>query len=210
MSRFRKENWLTLGAKLLAEEGPGALTIDRLTAVALRTRGSFYHHFEDRDAFVRAMMERWRAHVIDEAGKRYEQAQSPNELRRLMREQPMALDHKFERALRRFAASEPIVRQAVAEVDAKRIEGLACVLSHIDPDLDDPQSAAYVQYAALVGLQWLVDDTNDPRMRGILNAGNRIFRLNDEDEPASKKPAQKKKSMVPVKSRSGESRAKRK
>ncbi len=193
MSRFKKEDWLALGAKLLAEEGRAALTIDRLTAVAQRTRGSFYHHFEDRDAFVRAMMERWRTQVIDEAGKRYEQAQSANELRRLMREQPMALDHQFERALRRFAASEPIVRQAVAEVDAKRIEGLACVLSHIDADLDDPQSAAYVQYAALVGLQLLLDDTNDPRTPGILKAGNRIFRLNDEDEPASKKSAQKKK-----------------
>ncbi|WP_292532315.1 TetR/AcrR family transcriptional regulator [Methylocystis sp.] len=210
MSRFRKEDWLTLGAKLLAEEGSAALTIDRLTAVAQRTRGSFYHHFEDRDAFLRAMMERWRAQVIDEAGKRYEQAQSANELRRLMREQPMALDHRFERALRRFAASEPIVRQAVSEVDAKRIEGLACVLSYIDPDLSDPQSAAFLQYAALVGLQWLLDDADDPRMPGILEAGNRIFRLDDGEAPASKKTAQEKKPAAPVKSCSGESPAKRK
>ncbi|GEM_PF-728719 len=210
MSRFKKEDWLALGAKLLAEEGSAALTIDRLTAAAERTRGSFYHHFEDRDAFLRALMERWRAQVIDEAGKRYEQAQSPNELRRLMREQPMALDHQFERALRRFAASEPIVRQAVAEVDAKRIEGLTCVLSHVDPDLDDPQAAAYVQYAALVGLQWLLDDADDPRMPGILKAGNRIFRLDDGEAPASKKTAQEKKPVAPLKPCSAETPAKQK
>ncbi len=210
MSRFKKEDWLALGAKLLAEEGSAALTIDRLTAAAKRTRGSFYHHFEDRDAFLRAMMERWRAQVIDEAGKRYEQAQSTNELRRLMRQQPMALDHQFERALRRFAASESIVRRAVAEVDAKRIEGLTCVLSHVHPDLADPQSAAYVQYAALVGLQWLLDDADDPRMPGILKAGNQIFRLADDDEPASNKSPRKQKSADPVKSGNGGSRAKQK
>jgi AcrR family transcriptional regulator len=210
MSRFKKEDWLALGAKLLAEEGSAALTIDRLTAVAQRTRGSFYHHFEDRDAFLRAMMERWRAQVIDEAGKRYEQAQSANELRRLMREQPMALDYQFERALRRFAASEPIVRQAVSEVDAKRIEGLACVLSYVDPDLDDPQAAAYVQYAALVGLQWLLDEADDSRMPGILKAGHRIFGLAEEEKPESKIPARKKAPAAPFKSRSGASPAKRK
>ncbi len=183
MSRFKKEDWLALGAKLLAGEGPAALTIDRLTGEAGRTRGSFYHHFVDRDAFLRALMERWRKEVIDDAGKRYERAQSANDLRRLMRELPLEVDHRFERALRRFAASEPIVRDAVAEVDARRIEGLACVLSHIDPELQDPQSAAYVQYAAVVGLQWLIPDVDDPRAPGILQAGARIFRLNDAPEP---------------------------
>lgn len=183
MSRFRKEDWLALGAKLLAEEGSAALTIDRLTAEARRTRGSFYHHFEDRDAFLRALMARWRKEVIDEAGKRYERAQSANDLRRLMRELPFEVDHRFERALRRFAASEPIVREAVADVDSRRIEGLTCVLAHIYPELKDPQSAAYVQYAAVVGLQWLIGDIDDPRAPGIMEAGARIFRLNDEPEP---------------------------
>jgi AcrR family transcriptional regulator len=52
------------------EEGPAALTIERLTAAARRTRGSFYHRFADRDAFVRALMERWREQTIEISGKR--------------------------------------------------------------------------------------------------------------------------------------------
>ena len=39
-SRYKKEDWLSLGERLLAEEGPPALTVERLTVAAERTRGS--------------------------------------------------------------------------------------------------------------------------------------------------------------------------
>lgn len=182
MSRFKKEDWLALGAKLLADEGPAALTIERLTDAAKRTRGSFYHHFEDRDAFVRALMERWREEVIDKAAKPYEAAQTPAEFRRLMREKPFELDHRFERAVRRFAASEPIVRAALDEVDRKRIEGLACIIAHLRPQEKDPHAFALVQYATLVGAQWLFDDLNDPRMAAARGVAERLFDLNDDEK----------------------------
>jgi AcrR family transcriptional regulator len=173
--RFRKEDWLDLGARLLAEEGPQALTIERLTAAAKRTKGSFYHHFADRDAFVRAIMERWREAVIVIMGKRYEEAQSPAEIRKLMREQPFELDYRFERAVRRFAASEPIVRDVLDDVDRKRIEGLACVIGHLRPEEPDPQAVALIQYAALVGAQWLLQGVDDPRLPAVRKASERIF-----------------------------------
>jgi AcrR family transcriptional regulator len=179
MSRYKKEDWLELGARLLGEEGPGALTVERLTAAARRTRGSFYHHFEDRDAFLRALMARWREAVIDIVGKQYEQAQSAAELRKLMREQPFELDYRFERAVRRFAASEPIVGEVLDEVDRKRIEGLACVIAYLYPDEPDPQGYALVQYAAVVGAQWLLADFDDPRLPHARRAGERIFRLRE-------------------------------
>jgi AcrR family transcriptional regulator len=182
MSRFTREDWLKLGARLLGEEGAAALTIERLTAAAGRTRGSFYHHFADRDAFVRAMMERWRSEVIDVWGLRYQLAGSASELRRLMREQPMELDHSFERATRRWATSEPIVREVLDAVDRARIEGLGCVLAHLRPELEDPQSAAFVQYSALVGMQWLLESLDDPRLPAIRKVANRIFALQEPDE----------------------------
>jgi AcrR family transcriptional regulator len=180
--RYKKEDWLLLGARLLGEEGPSALTVERLTAAAKRTRGSFYHHFTDRDAFVRALMERWREQAIEAAGKRYERAASPAELRQLMREQPKQLDYPFERAVRRWAASEPIVRAVLDEVDRKRIEGLGCLLAYLRPEIEDPQSAAVVQYAALVGLQWLLEGADDARLAAILRCGERIFGLDEPGE----------------------------
>jgi AcrR family transcriptional regulator len=180
--RYRKEDWLDLGARLLAEEGPGALTIERLTAAAKRTRGSFYHHFEDRDAFVRALMERWREQVIDIASKRYADDPSPKAWRKLIREGPFEIDFRFEREIRRLAASEPIVREVLKEVDRARIEGLACVISHLRPEVDDPQSFAFIQYCAMIGGQWLLDDINDPRLPAIRETGDRLFGVAEPDD----------------------------
>lgn len=182
MSRFKKDDWLALGAKLLAEEGPAALTIDRLTAAAKRTRGSFYHHFEDRDAFLRGMMERWRTQVIDEAGKRFSDDPTRKTWKRLLREGPFELDFRFEREIRRLAASEPIVRDILREVDSARVEGLAWLIKEMRPEVEDPYSYAFVQYCAVVGGQWLLDDPADPRIPAIRKTGNRIFEIDELDE----------------------------
>lgn len=175
MSRYKKEDWLALGARLLAEEGPAALTIERLTAAAKRTRGSFYHHFEDRDTFVRAMMERWREQIVEDAAKRFEENPSPEAWRRLMRESPFEIDFRFEREIRRLAASEPIVREILGDADRARIEGSACVIARLRPDIEDPKSFAFVLHCALVGGQWLLEGPKDPRIPAILKTAHRLF-----------------------------------
>ncbi|MBI1867795.1 MAG: TetR/AcrR family transcriptional regulator [Methylocystis sp.] len=182
MSRFKKDDWLALGARLLAQEGPEALTLERLTAAAKRTRGSFYHHFSDRDAFVRAMMERWRRQVIDEAGKRYADDPSPKAWRALLREAPFEIDYRFERAVRRLAAVEPIARAILEEVDRARIDGLAWVIGQLRPEVDDPAAVAFIQYAVVVGGQWLLDDPNDPRIPAIRKTGDRLFGIDEPED----------------------------
>jgi AcrR family transcriptional regulator len=182
MSRYTKEDWLTLGAKLLGEEGSRALTIERLTVAAQRTRGSFYHHFQDRDAFVRALMLRWKEREIDIEGKRYEANPTPENWRKLMRDHPFEIDFPFEREARRLAASEPIVREIVMEVDRARMEGLAWLIGAMRPEVEDPQSFAFIQYCALIGAQWLLDDPNDPRLKAIRKTGERIFGLEEPGE----------------------------
>jgi AcrR family transcriptional regulator len=57
--RFAKADWITIGLAALRDQGPDALTIERLTATAQRTRGSFYHHFASHENFVRAMADSW-------------------------------------------------------------------------------------------------------------------------------------------------------
>ena len=47
--------------QLLSEEGPPALSLERLTEAAGRTKGSFYHHFQGRDGFLAALVAHWRA-----------------------------------------------------------------------------------------------------------------------------------------------------
>jgi AcrR family transcriptional regulator len=180
MARFTRTDWLELASRLLAEEGPSGLVIERLTEAAGRTRGSFYHHFESRDAFLAALMEHWRAKVIEQADQPYRDNPSLAALKALLRQAPDALDHAFERELRRLAASEPIVRDGVKRVDDERICGLAFLIGLFRPEMADPEAMAFIQYAVIVGGQWLLDSDDDPRLPAIRRVGAALFGLEDD------------------------------
>src|SRR5580692_4501773 len=109
-NRFARSDWLELGERLLSEEGPQALSLERLTEAAGRTRGSFYHHFSGRDDFLAALTQHWRETVVEPAAKPYRDDPRPAAWRALLHAAPLQLNQPFERALRRLAVGEPIVR----------------------------------------------------------------------------------------------------
>jgi len=178
MSRFSKTHWLELGQSLLKSEGPAALTLERLTEAAGKTRGSFYHHFSTRDAFLTAMIEDWQTTSLASVATRLQNEGSPDGKRRIMRGVSMEWDGAFERQLRILAAQEPLAAKLLSRVDGLRIQGLASMIALLQPDVEDPAAFAFVQYAAIVGGQMLLSSDDDPRIPAIRKVGNRIFGLN--------------------------------
>jgi AcrR family transcriptional regulator len=179
VSRFNKEDWLSLGADLLGKEGPDALTLERLTKAAGRTRGSFYHHFANREAFLTGLMDWWRQRAIDSLAARIQAAPGPETLRSILRAVPSEWDAAFERGIRRLAVSEPVVKDALINIDETRIAGLAATIALLRPDVEDPRSLAFIQYAAVIGGQWLLESPDDPRIPAIKLAGDALFGLLD-------------------------------
>jgi AcrR family transcriptional regulator len=156
------------------------MTIETLTAAAGRTRGSFYHHFKDRETFLRALIAEWRKKTLDMRAAALPAPATPASLRAFLREEPMRLDHVFERAVRFLVATEPSLRPDLDEVDAARVDALAMLISVLRPEIADPKSHALVQYAALVGAQWLISDPADPRLAGFLDLAHDLFKLIDD------------------------------
>ena len=177
MGRFSRQDWFALGTRLLANEGPGALSIERLTEASGRTRGSFYHHFEGREDFLGGLLDSWRERVIEQASVKFRESSDPEVWRALIRDAPFDFDHAFERAVRRLAVAEPVVRERLARVDDERIAGLAYLISQMRPEVADPQSMAFIQYATVIGFQWLLDSPDDPRMPALRRAGDILFGL---------------------------------
>ncbi|MES3110440.1 TetR/AcrR family transcriptional regulator [Sphingomonas aurantiaca] len=175
--RYTKANWIALGVDLLRREGPAGLSIDRLTIAAGKTRGSFYHHFADRDRFLGEFMADWRSDVMEKRAAELAVTEDRATLISALRSEPFALDHSLERQLRYLAALEPIVRQALAEVDQARISGLATLIAKLRPEVVDPEGTAFVQYAAMIGTQWLVSDIDDPRLLPALAVAHDLFGL---------------------------------
>ena len=178
--RLGRQDWLELGRHLLREKGPGALSLDALTAAAGRTRGSFYHPFEDCEAYLRELVARWRRDTLEDRAAALAPCRGPEELRAFLRDEPFRLDHAFGRALRLLAAAEPALRPAVDEVDRARVEALAMLISALRPDFADPKGHALLQYAALVGSQWLIEDPADPRLASLKQAAYGLFKLEED------------------------------
>lgn len=57
--RFSRSDWLREALNFLRRSGGGELRIERLTQALGVTKGSFYHHFRNRDDFIDAVLEYW-------------------------------------------------------------------------------------------------------------------------------------------------------
>lgn len=182
MARFSKTHWLELGQSLLKTKGPGALTLERLTKSAGKTRGSFYHHFKSRDAFLTAMIEAWQSTSLTSLAVRLQNEDSAAGKRKIMRGVSMEWDGAFERQLRILAAQEPLVAKLLSQVDELRIHGLASMIALLQPEVEDPAAFAFVQYAAIVGGQMLLSSENDARIPAIRKTGNQIFGLSQSEK----------------------------
>jgi AcrR family transcriptional regulator len=176
-NRFAKSDWLELGERLLSEEGPQALSLERLTEAAGRTKGSFYHHFQSRDGFLAALAAHWRERVVEPAATPYRNDPNPAAWRVLLLDAPFQLNQPFERALRRLAVGEPIVSAAVERVDRERIDSLTFLVSQLRDDLEDPRAFAVLMYAVIVGAQWLLRSADDPRVPALREMIGTLFVL---------------------------------
>jgi AcrR family transcriptional regulator len=173
--RFTRLDWLKLGEQRLSIEGQGALSLERLTEAAGRTKGSFYHHFQSRDDFLAALVEHWRQTVVEAAARPYRDDRSAWPA--LLHDAPFQLNQPFERALRRLAADEPIVRAGVERVDRERIDSLTFLVSQLRGDLADPRAFATLMYAVIVGAQWLLKSPDDPRAPSLRQMFETVFVL---------------------------------
>ena len=168
-ARIARADWIELGLHLLAKRGPEALTLERLTEAAGKTRGSFYHHFEDHPDFLGALAERWREET-DSAIAEAEAAAAAGRRRETLARRSAKIDHALERELRRLAASEPIIAAAVAEVDERRINYVARLFrAELGLDANEALARARIQHCAFVGAQMVFPDA-DERFRLKLEA----------------------------------------
>lgn len=160
-ARFERSDWIDLGLSLLAQHGPEALTLERLTEAAKKTRGSFYHHFEHHEAFLAALADRWRETGTEAPIKAAEAALRAGKRRETLARLTVEVDHALERSLRRLAASEPVIATAVAHIDDMRISYVARLFrSELGLPADEALMRARLQHCAFVGAQVVFPDAD--------------------------------------------------
>src|SRR4051812_38522170 len=115
------QDWVNQGLKTLTKSGFTALKAEPLAKAMGVSRGSFYWHFADIDAYHAAILEHWRDIAAEQIIAGVE-ASAPAEppvtalLRRVFSEKLT-----LEMAVRSWAASDPLARHAVEAIDRRRL-----------------------------------------------------------------------------------------
>lgn len=58
-TRITRNDWVNAGRKVLINKGINAVTVDALASELGLTRGSFYHHFKNREELSTEMLDHW-------------------------------------------------------------------------------------------------------------------------------------------------------
>jgi len=122
MTRITREDWIEEGLRVLADEGDRALTVEALCERLSRSKGSFYHHFAGRTAYVTALLEAWEGRATDRLIRTGRGKGTVEERLRAVNRQASELRNAaLERAIRGWGAREPLAARAQDRVDARRL-----------------------------------------------------------------------------------------
>lgn len=126
MRKLSRSEWIAGSFEALVDGGIDALRVEPLAKRLGVTKGSFYHHFENRRALHLAMLDEWErrgtSEIIDAVEGPVEGAAT--ERLRALAHLTMRIDpasDAIENGIRAWAATDEVVAEAAARVDEQRI-----------------------------------------------------------------------------------------
>lgn len=175
------EDWIQAAIVLLAEDSVDALRVDELAKRLGVTKGSFYWHFENREALLLAVLETWRARTTREIedfishSSGSPAARIARLLRIAIRNRPDVPGGPLELSLRDWARRDAKVRKIIEEVDAERIAVL--VRLYRDAGLDGPEAsdAAVAHMAYTIGARMLLARDDRAELENWWRVGAALF-----------------------------------
>jgi AcrR family transcriptional regulator len=122
--RLSRNSWLEVALELLQDDGINAVTVDALAVQLGVTRGSFYHHFKDRNDLSKEMLdywkEKWTVEIRDDiASLGLDGFQSLTALLNLIHHRDGA---GYDAAIRSWAIHDEQAREIVGEADKIRLD----------------------------------------------------------------------------------------
>lgn len=167
--RLTREDWIAMARKTLVKSGIDDLRVDRLAKRMNVTRGSFYWHFEDRQALLDALLDDWRGrnvHEILQIATRW--ATTPVDLVEVIRiwlgEDPIV--PQFDMAIRAWARKSSQVAQVVHQTDVAWVNLLQNHFIRVGMGTDESLVRARVVYFHQIGYYALaIDEDLEERVR---------------------------------------------
>lgn len=169
MTKLQREDWLEIGLSQLGKAGPPGLRISELCKQAGVTRGSFYHHFADQQAYQLALLEHWERSHTQALIETVDATGDGGVARRLHLSALTArLNMGVETEIRRWAASDTQVRPVLARVDRRRLDYLV-ELNQLENGLEEQaaRDLAGIEYAVFLAYPDLFPGSGEADFRRV-------------------------------------------
>jgi AcrR family transcriptional regulator len=133
VARLTRDDWTAAALTALAEGGVAAVAVEPLAATLGATKGSAYWHFPNREALLRATLDRWEREHTEAVIERVESG-ATEPAQRLRRLFTLVFDSEHlasvELALL-SSADDPVVAAAVHRVTERRLGYLATLFGRL-------------------------------------------------------------------------------
>lgn len=163
-ARLSTAEWIDAATAAILLRGISAVAVEPLAQHLGVTKGSFYWHFPNRDALLKAVLERWEEVATDAIIAMVAQIDDPRErLKQLIlvalsydpnlgsgAAADSVLDPAFELAIS-DAATDPIVEPILRRVSERRLDFLAQCYQAMGSTPKEARYQAHLAYAAYVG-----------------------------------------------------------
>ncbi|MEL7372061.1 MAG: TetR/AcrR family transcriptional regulator [Myxococcota bacterium] len=155
MARLTADDWIRAATIQLANGGIETVRVERLAKALKVSKGSFYWHFEDRQALLTAILEAWEQQgtlqIIETVDR---EASAPAERLWALFQQvfggPLEFD-AVEAAMRAWAAVAPQVKRVVRRVDQQRLSYVVELLVAAGIPGDEAKRRSELLYCTLMG-----------------------------------------------------------
>lgn len=152
---LRKENWLDATLGLLLENGNGSFSIDLLCKKLQVSKGSFYHHFKNRDDLVKKVLHKWELENTLKVIELTEKVkQSPKKLK-VLTILTGKLSNRYEQAMRAWARYEDAAKSAVAKVDKMRMDFIREAFLQTSANEKEARRKALHIYVIFIGARFI-------------------------------------------------------
>ena len=152
-TRTPRTSWIEAGLRALAAGGPDAVRIEPLAAALGVTRGGFYWHFENRAAFLGALLDSWERRSTDAVLERVErEGGDPRD--KVVRAGLLTFSRDLlpiDLAVRDWARRDPAVADRLRRVDDRRMDYLRALIGALHPDPGDVEARALLAFSLAIG-----------------------------------------------------------
>ena len=176
--RLTRDDWITAALGAIADGGLAAVGVEPLAVRLGATKGSFYWHFENRDALLEAAIRRWEKETTTDVVTEITAARDApaSQFRRLVAGVIERAEQDRVGPALLASAAHPAVAPALERVTAVRLNLIATVLRRLGFPPAEARRRALLAYSAYLGHGQLAHST--PGVLPATKTGRRAY-LND-------------------------------